>query len=234
MIELVKNEMKQRIQEIKDKGYVYVYGAKYTGKVITVTEINQFRRDNSQVYTDKYYMDTLRMCVGKYAIDCSGLVCYVWGVKDIGSWSIAELATTQADSFDEYTYSGAQEVYFGDCLWKPGHVGLALDNARVFEASGLYSGIIETARNAKEWKKIIRPKNITEWYYQITGWVHEGDGSWWWADSHTKGDYPANTVREINGKLYCFDCNGYLVGPANIEVGDSGEIVKIQGIRWKS
>lgn len=234
MIQLVKNEMLMRIQEIKQNKYVYVYGAKYTGKPVTVNEINQFRRDNSQVYTEQYYMDTLRMCVGKYALDCSGLVCRVWGISDIGSWSISELAQTRPEEFEEYTYSGAQEVKFGDALWKSGHVGFALDNSRVFEASGLYSGIIESNRASKDWKKIIRPTHITEWDYLITGWVHEPDGSWWWADSHYKGNYPTNEIRTIDGKQYCFDKDGWLVGPCNIEVGASGEIINIQGLRWKS
>lgn len=42
----------------------------------------------------------------------------------------------------------------------------------------------------------------------FAGWVSDG-GWWWYRDSD--GSYPANGMYEIDGDLYIFDINGYLV-----------------------
>lgn len=229
---LSKQEMQARIDDLRAKGYVYVYGAKYTGHPITLAEVKQLRNDNSQMYTEKYYADTVSMCVGKYAIDCSGLVCRIWGISEHGSWAISEF--DESDGFKNIPYTANTTLQFGDCLWKSGHVGFALDNSTVYEAKGLYYGVVNSSRGATAWKKVIRPLSIESWDYEALGWIHDPDGSWWYATGHTRGDYYKNTVANIAAKQYMFDADGWLVQNPSIKVDASGAIKSISGTKYKS
>lgn len=230
-----KSVMAKLAGEILDLKYVYCYGAKYTGTPITAAKIKTLRDNNSQVYTPEYYQKTLTKCVGKYAIDCSGLVCHVWGISDIGSYQIAELPDSNPTLFTKTAYTATAKLEPFDCLWKPGHVGLAsVDTNYTIEARSLDAGVGMFKKTDHDWKSIIHPLAPAEEDGRSVGWYHEPDGTWWYSTGTHEGQYYRNTVAEINNELYMFDADGWLVVSPIITFNDNGSIRKIEGERYKS
>lgn len=54
----------------------------------------------------------------------------------------------------------------------------------------------------------------------LTGWIYE-DGRWWYLDPEYT--WPAATIREIDGKDYAFDRDGWMITAERI--GENGEIL---------
>ena len=98
------------------KGYKYWYGGKR--ELATVPLANRLRKENPSVWDDAYYNKAMQDVInGKRVCDCSGLVCYAYGISDIGSYAIR----------DEYkVWNGKPKA--GMIAWKKGHVGIIKDN----------------------------------------------------------------------------------------------------------
>lgn len=114
----------KKAMELKDDKYWY--GAKHQ----TATKILalNLKHDNPGVWTDAYYNKALKdVSAGAMVCDCSGLVCYAYGIPHIGSAQIKE-------KFKEY--SGKPRP--GMIAWKQGHVGIIKTcSGKVIEMRGI-------------------------------------------------------------------------------------------------
>lgn len=66
--------------------------------------------------------------------------------------------------------------------------------------------------------------------YARTGWVKDENG-WWYAYDVIKGSYYKNTAKSIDGRLYLFDTEGYVVDGCESEFRKDGSIKTINGKR---
>ena len=202
------NTGKEIVKEAKKLiGTPYIYGAKYSDGVLTESRLNELRAQNSQVITESYYAVAKRY-IGKRCTDCSGLVCWVYGMPNIGSWQL----------HDKFAKVGLDELKPGMMVWKPGHIGIYIGNNKVIEAKGLAYGTIESDINKTNWSCglystdiIYETKKVD---YENLGW-NKMDGKWWYATGHHKGDFLKNGIFEIDGAYYAFDGEGYLIDDIN-------------------
>lgn len=221
------NEAIRRAKKLVNDNWQYIYGAKFHDNPITVKLINQLRRDNSQVYTNTYYNKAISK-VGKNAIDCSGLICYCWGIPDIGSWSIHYLPNEKPD---EYGYVELKNLKPGDAVWKSGHVGLYIGDNKVIEARGIDYGVCITNLGDQPWKHGVRNCMLKEAYdYENLGWNEDTKG-WWYAYGHFKGEYYKNQIVCIDGEYYAFDAEGYMCYSGTFSTNGTGAIISV-GNNW--
>ena len=66
--------------------------------------------------------------------------------------------------------------------------------------------------------------------YARTGWVKDDNG-WWYAYDIIKGSYHKNNAVRIDGRLYLFDTEGYVVDGSKSEFCKDGSIKYINGKR---
>lgn len=185
--------------------YAYAYGAKnYTG-TLTKQKLDAMRKDNPKMYTNDYYNKTAKN-IGKKVIDCSGLVCELWGISNIGSSQIAELPNTKPLL---YTQVNVLDILWGDVLWKQGHVGIYIGGDRVLEAKGVTQGVRLSKVNDTQWVKVIRMNSLHR--YDIKGWVLDQNNQWWYAYGQSAGEFYHNTICDPDGRgiYYRFDADGY-------------------------
>lgn len=108
------------------KNMVYWYGGKR--QKCTEKLLQQLKKENPKMYTENY----IRKCRediknGKYCCDCSGLVCYAYGISDIGSYAIRERFKV---------WNGSPRP--GMIGWKSGHVGIIKTcSGKVIEMRGI-------------------------------------------------------------------------------------------------
>ena len=188
------------------KGFKYWYGGKR--ELASVSLANRLKKENPSVWTDTYYNTSLRDIDGKtHVCDCSGLVCYAYGIGDIGSYNIKE-------KYPAWEY----EPRAGMIAWKRGHVG-------IFSADGWDAPIIEMRsqaydfQNTRTYKEcgftaVLYSRNVDYSSREndtARGWHADGLG-WWYR--HTDGTGPDtyyhDTVVVINGHKYHFDSQGYI------------------------
>lgn len=193
--ELLENINQFRIQEMK-----YWYGGK--GEVATKILANNLRVQNPSVWTDAYYEDAICDINGKTMVcDCSGYVCIVYEIPQIGSYAIR-------DKFK--VWDGKPKR--GMIAWRPGHVGIIIDdNGTMAEMRSLKYDYKEN-RTYKEasMQKILYSEDIDYDSVQSVGW-HKGDEGWWYAYGNKQGEYLSDTLEDIGGRKFVFDKNGYLV-----------------------
>lgn len=187
-------------------GCKYWYGGKR--ELASKSLADRLRKENSKVWTDVYYNTALKDVDGiTHVCDCSGLVCYAYGISDIGSYQLKEKYKA---------WRGVPKA--GMIGWKSGHVG-------IFSADGWDSPIIEMRSQAYDYMAVRTYKQCgftsvlydslidyeeTDPYKQI-GWHKDGFG-WWYR--HTVGEgagtYYHDCFTTVNGRYYCFDSQGYI------------------------
>lgn len=220
-------DMDKRLKEMRS--FKYIYGYKYNKNPVNKNELNLLRKDNSQVFTDSYYAKALTF-VGKKAIDCSGLVCYVHNLPDIGSWSIQQLPSLYPSAWKDVGKPSLTTLKPYDILWKSGHVAIYVGDGKIEEARGINYGVqVNNFIDRNIFTKTIRRLNIhSEETYDNTGWIKDETG-WWYAYARTKGSYYRNTIVSIGGNLCAFNENGYLVTNCECIHDTNGYIIKVLG-----
>lgn len=120
-----------RAEQLKD--YKYWYGGKR--ELATVPLADRLRKENPKVWTDAYYYKAMQdVIAGKRVCDCSGLVCYAYNIKDIGSYQIREKYKV---------WNGKPKA--GMIAWKSGHVGIIKDSqGHMIEMRGIDYDYMDT------------------------------------------------------------------------------------------
>lgn len=189
------------------RSYHYVYGMKESYNPLTQQRLDILAKQNKSIY-DANYIKKAKKFIGQRCIDCSGLVCALWKISDIGSSQIADLPTREPANY-KLIDAKRDKLKWGDCVWKRGHVGIYIEDGKVLEAKGINEGIrISTLENTP-WIYAIRKKDLT--LYENLGWNKDSTGKWWYAYGETKGEYLSGCTVDMEGKTYMFDKNGYLV-----------------------
>lgn len=221
--QLVKRAL-ERATKLLNENWGYVYGAKYNDNPMSQSDLDRLRAANSKVYTNAYYLKAITVLKNHYAIDCSGLVCYAYGMNDIGSWQIAELGSTKPETWETINYKATTQEA-GDILWREGHVALAIDEVNCIEARGIDYGVVKSVSADRAFKKIIRMKDSSPNKYSKIGWIAEQDGKYWYAYDSDFGSYYHDCIVVIDDIAYYFDSEGYLSeGQIEIVTGSRGEL----------
>ena len=123
-------------------GTPYVYGAKGKSGVFTQARLNSLANGYPKVFTASY-INKAKKFVGKVCCDCSGLCCWMWKGKELGSSQLyssayARLPMNQIDKFAP-----------GTVLYKQGHVAVYIGKKSdgkyyCIEAKGIDYGTVET------------------------------------------------------------------------------------------
>lgn len=188
------------------RGCKYWYGGKR--ELASRALADRLKKENPATWTDKYYNTALKDIDGKTRVcDCSGLVCYAYGISDIGSYNIKEKYSV---------WAGTPRA--GMIAWKKGHVG-------IFSADGWTAPIIEMRSQAYDYQNtrtykecgftaVLYDKAIDYDKYDdlSIGWHRDAVG-WWYR--HTRGTGPATYYHDCFITLddrhrYCFDSDGYI------------------------
>lgn len=206
-------------------GYVYIYGYKESYNPVNKSRNDILRKDNPSVWSQSYY-ERAQSLIGKRAIDCSGLVCQALGISDIGSYAIADLPKTRPDDFVSIPLASR---IAGDIVWKEGHVGMVYDLTTVVEARSASAGVNRFSYTSQPWVRCIHPIYKVKDYDK--GW-HVDENGTWYAYGETRGSYYKNCVKEIDGSIYVFDEEGYLLKSALVVTNEGGEIVRYLGERY--
>lgn len=191
------------------KRFKYWYGGKR--ELASVRLAYRLKRENPSVWTDTYYKEALKDVDGKTRVcDCSGLVCYAYGISDIGSYQLKE----------KYKVWNGKPLP-GMIAWKPGHVGIILDtDGHVIEMRSQKYDYMETRyRKEAGLLTLLYDPNVN---YDVSretsdiGW-NKDDAGWWYR--HTNGTGPDTYYHDgaaiVNGKVFIFDSSGYIVGDEN-------------------
>lgn len=151
--------------------YVYWYGGK--NQRCTTALLSQLSKLYPKIYTSAYKTKCRQhISAGKYCIDCSGLVCSVYGVGMVGTTQFSKY-------FQEYT----GEIKNGMIVWTSGHTGIYW-NGQVIEARGINYGVTNTRKyNASDWSKI---------------WIMQGV-EYDMSTKHTATDYLNTAINVIAG-----------------------------------
>lgn len=131
----------------------YLYGAK--GQKYTKTLVTKLAKAYPDIYTDKIKKLALEDADKGYtAIDCSGFVCSVLGIKQMGSSQLKNVAVKTLPVLK----SNAKE---GMILWKMGHVAYVGEGLKVYEASGTATDmkVSEFDKRAKDFTCLLVIKN---------------------------------------------------------------------------
>lgn len=136
-------------KNIVSNGYKYLYGGKdqnYTSDLV-----QRLAKQYPNVFTASLLKEALKDADKGYkAIDCSGFVCKVLGIKNIGS---AQLKAT-AVKILPVTKENAKE---GMILWKNGHVAFVGDELKIYEAKSTASDLTVSSwdKRAKSFTKLL-------------------------------------------------------------------------------
>lgn len=201
-------------------GWYYVYGAKHGDAPLTKKRLQELRSENSQVYTDNYYNKAKKL-IGKNCIDCSGFVCYVLGISDIGSWALHDKPSNDSS----YKYGSLTAPPVGSVLWRSGHCAIYIGGYKLVEAKGIDYGVICSDYAITKWSAVIIPPFKTVDYENL-GWNWDGTG-WWYAYGQTKGQFYKNCIKEIDGTMYAFNSDGYNVINPVVKTTERGGIIGI-------
>lgn len=107
-------------------GFKYLYGGK--GQAYTSALVEKLAKQYPSTFTASLKKEALKDADKGYkAIDCSGFICKVLGISDIGS---AQLKSTAVQILP-VKKENAKE---GMVLWKKGHVAFVGDELKVYEA----------------------------------------------------------------------------------------------------
>jgi len=115
---------------ISKLGTAYVYGAK--GEVLAQARYDWLKRTYPS-----YVPDSDRNKIGKWCVDCSGLISWFTG-RVLGS------AQLYAQAIKRGTIATIKNAPVGAILWKSGHVGVYIGNGMCIEAKGSAYGTVKT------------------------------------------------------------------------------------------
>lgn len=197
-------------------GTPYVYGAKYSDGTLTLSRLNVLKKENPKTITDSYY-NKAKKYIGQICTDCSGLVCYCYGIGDIGSYNL----------YDKYEKISLSDLKPGMMVWKPGHIGIYIGNGEVIEAKGINYGTIksklsDTAQKTGLYSKNVNYDDSTD--YGHSGWCRDSVGRQY-ANSTKRGDYLKGGIYLINGLFYAFNNEGYLIENIDkIKISENGNL----------
>lgn len=206
-ISILDNIMSLQIKNVK-----YWYGAK--GQLATIELANMLRKNNPSVWNDYYYNKAISMIDGKTIVgDCSYLICYAYGVPQIGSSQIKEqsISCTNIDG----------KLFDGAVLWKQGHVGIYI-NGIVCHLKNISEGLkFERFSKNLGFTHILKFKNlesncIKQWCYKgkEASYMIKSDGNiliegfyklgneWYYQHPNRHG--LSTGFNEINGNTYFF------------------------------
>lgn len=200
-------EIVNRAKEFKN--YKYWYGGKR--EIATVALAKELKAANPSVWTDAYYQTALKDINGSTRVcDCSGLVCYCYGIGDINSTAIK----------NKYrVWTGKPKP--GMIGWKSGHVAIISDtDGHIIEMrSQAYDYQDTRYRLEAGLNTLLYDPNIDydavetdgDNTGESVGW-HSDNAGWWYR--HTKGigedTYYHDCYANINGHGYLFDSEGYI------------------------
>lgn len=193
-------ELLENMEKYRKMNMRYWYGGK--GQIASKQLAAYLKKENPNVWTDSYYREALEDVDGETRVcDCSGLVCLVYEIPQIGSYQIEQ-------KFAEWK----GEPKRGMIAWRPGHVGLicSLNGGYMAEMRSIKYDYKETRtyKNAKM-EKILYSPGIDYDNVQSTGW-HSDSSGLWFAYGNKQGEYYIESVKEIEGERYVFDRNGYV------------------------
>lgn len=187
----------------------YWFGGKR--ELASVSLAKRLQSESPSVWTNNYYNRALEDVDGvTHVCDCSGLVCFAYGIGDISSYGIR----------DKYTvYTGVPKA--GMIGWKSGHVG-------IFSRDGWDAPIIEMRAQAYDYQasrtfkecgftKVLYSKDVnydessTQNDTTKVGW-HKDAMGWWYRHTEGTGEgtYYHECCAHINGHFYFFDRDGYI------------------------
>lgn len=187
---------------------VYWYGGKR--QVPTVQLAQELMRQNPSVWNSAYYDAALKdVGSGKLVCDCSGLVCYAYNKKDVGTSTMR----SKYKSIERDIIPDPGNFTPGMIGWKPGHCGIIIDKTgHIAEMRGLRYDF-STTRTFKECgftAVLYDPGVVYEEVDTYTpGWNKDKIG-WWYAYGRKKGEYYRSSFENIGGAWYHFDVNGYI------------------------
>lgn len=201
-------EIVKRAESLKNM--VYWYGGKR--QKCTVKLAQQLKNQNPSVWTDAYYKKAAADITNeKSCCDCSGLVCYAYGIPDIGSYQLKE----------KYKIWNGSPLP-GMIAWKQGHVAIIKDaDGHIIEMRGIDYDYQDT-RYRKEAGLLILLYDPTIDYSippEIDlGWNKDNKG-WWYRHTPGAGEttYYHDCFKIINGHCYYFDSEGYINTPAETD-----------------
>ena len=194
-----------RARSLRD--FRYWYGGKR--EIATEALARRLKKENPGVWTNGYYKKALRDIDGYTRVcDCSGLVCFAYGIRDIGSYQLKE-------KYKVWTGTPLP----GMIAWKPGHVGIILDtDGHVIEMRSQAYDYMETRyRNEAGLTTLLYDPDID---YNVsretsddekTGW-HSDSTGWWYRHRQGigKDTYYHDCAKIIGGHCYVFDSGGYI------------------------
>lgn len=186
--------------------YRYAYGAKRSTGVLTESVLNKLAANSPATYTNAYRSATAKN-MGELVIDCSGLVCALWGISDIGSSQIHDLPTKHSNEYDNVPLTRSK-LKWGDVLWKVGHVGMYLGDGYVIEAKGVTTGVRLSKLEETPWLLAIRKRDLHK--YERVGWCIDDIG-WWYSYGESDGEYYKNCILHPDAisRMWKFNKNGY-------------------------
>lgn len=193
-------EIVNRVLELGGK-CVYWYGAKR--QIPTEKLAQTLRKNNPSVWTMSY-LDSARADIGsgKFACDCSGLVCGAYAISDIGTSQFPK-------RFAEYT--GINYIP-GMIAWKKGHCGIIIGtHGTIAEMRGLKWDFCtrRTFSSAGFTKIFYDPHVIYSGFNDVqTGWRKIGDK---WQYIKSNGYSAFNEFLKIDGKWYFFNADHFMV-----------------------
>ena len=154
------------------RDFVYWYGGKR--QLCTVGLADELKKENPNVWSTEYYRKALtdvqhhRRCC-----DCSGLVCGVYKIGDVGTSSFLKVFKT---------WSGVPKA--GMIAWKKGHCGIFLADgwdAKIAEMRGIdwdyqenrtfeEAGFAKVLYSPGVFYKGLDPAAVPGWHADATGW----------------------------------------------------------------
>lgn len=114
----------RRAMELKD--YKYWYGGKREKATLALAQ--RLKKENPSVWDEDYMLKAkIDISHGEKVCDCSGLVCYAYGIGDISSYGLKKKYKV---------WTGKPKP--GMISWKPGHVGIIKTcSGKVIEMRGI-------------------------------------------------------------------------------------------------
>lgn len=180
---------------------VYWYGAKR--QFPTEELAKKLRKENPSVWSDEY-LEAARADIGgkKLVCDCSGFVCGVYAIPDIGTSQFPK-------RFTEYT----ENNYIpGMIAWKKGHCGIIIDTyGTIAEMRGLkWDFCTKRTFLSAGFAKIFYDPHVTYTGFNDvqSGWKKVGDK---WQYIKTNRHSAFNEFLKINGKWYYFNADHFMV-----------------------
>lgn len=172
----------------KYKNYVYWYGGK--GQRCTQILLNTLSSMYPNIYTKNYIQKCkVDILQNLFCIDCSGLVCRAYNIKDLGSSQLK----------DKYKMLPVKEAKAGMMLWKKGHIAICLGNNFMIEAKGVDYDVKISKYSDSDFICALYSEDVDYIWEYSKGWHTDSIGTWY-AYGTQKGCYYKNVCTEIDGK----------------------------------